>query len=88
MNVVRCRRRAGVGGQLFGLVLVNEDGTDRFDPARPAINDDGEDRCVKPGGSTFNFLKAVSVELLNTGNEARDVLKTKRNICNRNRRDH
>lgn len=80
VNVVRCRLRAGVGGQEFTLEFVKEVGTVRVDPARPAIKDDGVDRWVNTGGggggggSTFSFLKAVSVELLNTDGKKNNVV--------------
>ena len=63
MKVVRCLLRAGVGGH--ALAWDSEFGPVKLDPARPAINDGGVVRCVSPG-STFSFLKAVSVELLST----------------------
>lgn len=34
-------------------------------PARPAINEGGADRWLRPG-STLSFLKAVSAELVKT----------------------
>lgn len=68
MKVVRCLLRAGVGGQAF--TAEPEIGPLRLDPARPAISDGGPPRCVRPG-STFSFLKAVSVELLSTTGQRR-----------------
>lgn len=68
---MRCLLRAGVGGQAFTAEPESDVGPLRLDPARPAISDGGPPRCVRPG-STFSFLKAVSVELLRTADTRED----------------
>ncbi len=72
---MRCLLRAGVGGQAFTPEPESDVGPPvRLGPARPAISDGGPPRCVSPG-STFSFLKAVSVELFSTAGEEKGKQK-------------